>query len=65
MSEEHSQVVLLPEQLDRLAWLSRYLGKAIGISQDGNVLHINTGDAKFDIDATGNTIEPRNQEKLC
>lgn len=65
MIEEPSQVVILPAQFSRLASLSRQLNRALGISQDGSILHINTGDSKFDIDANGDTIEPRNQEKLC
>lgn len=66
MASELCQVVLLPEQLDRLASLARQTGKAVGVSQGkSSTLHINTGDAKFDIDARGNNIEPPNQESLC
>lgn len=65
MPSELSQVTILPAQFSRLAKLSQKLNCAIGISQKGSVLHVNTGDAKFDIDAQGETIEPLHQEKLC
>lgn len=63
-NHELGQVTLLPAQLSRLASLAQELGKAIGVSQDGSVLHVNTGDSKFDIDASGNTLHPPTQEKL-
>jgi hypothetical protein len=63
-NHELGQVTLLPAQLSRLASLAQELGKAIGVSQDGSVLHINTGESKFDIDARGNTLHPPTQEKL-
>lgn len=60
-----SQVVLLPTQLDRLATVAAQNGGAIGISQDGSTLHIDTGTVKFDMDAQGNFVTPTNQEPLC
>lgn len=59
------QVILLPLQLDRLASIAAQNGGAIGISQTGSLLHIDTGQVKFDMDAQGNFVMPTNQEPLC
>lgn len=63
MRSEHSQVVLLPEQIDRLASLNSK--GAVGIFQDGSTLYINTGVAKFVIDARGEDIDRPYEEPSC
>lgn len=60
-----SQLTLLPEQFRRLAEISAETGAAIGIAQTGSVIHVNTGREKFDINAHGETIVPKEQEQLC
>lgn len=60
-------MVLLPKQIDRLATIAELTGSAIGITQTGSVIRIDTGKTKFSIDADGFNVTPPNpdQEKLC
>lgn len=53
-----SQVTLLPEQTFRLADIAAQNRGAIGISQTGSVIHVNTGHVQFDIGPQGNYLTP-------
>lgn len=65
-NERLSQVTLLPEQTFRLADIAAQNRGAIGISQTGSVIHVNTGTVKFDIGPQGNYLTPDpNQGELC
>ncbi len=57
-------VTILPEQASRLAAVGLQTGAAIGVSQSGSTLTIDTGDEIFRINAQGTTIEPQ-EETLC
>lgn len=65
LHELPSQVTVLPAQFRRLAHLSELAGSAIGISQTGSVLHVNTGGRRFDVGPDGRIINNPSQERLC
>lgn len=50
------RVTILPDQGRRLGALSQVYRCAIGVSQTGSVLHIDTGGLKFDIGPDGKNI---------
>jgi len=54
-----SQLTILPAQGRRLAALGQVYNCAIGVSQTGSTLHINTGGHQFDIGPDGNNIHDR------
>jgi hypothetical protein len=55
-----SQVTLLPEQVYRLADIAAQNRGAIGLSQTGSVIHVDTGTVKFDVGPQGNYLTPSN-----
>lgn len=60
MADGNPRVVILPKQVMRLLEESYNTGAAIGITQDGNTLHLDTGRRKLHIDANGNEIPKEN-----
>jgi hypothetical protein len=61
---------MLPEQCRRLGDLADVTRGALGITQDGSVLHIQAAEFTLSIDARGKTIGTiqyihPNQEQLC
>lgn len=68
MKSELPQVTILPKQGRRLGELATLTRGALGIRQDGSVLHIQTAEFALSIDANGKTIgtiQYKNQERLC
>lgn len=59
-----SQVTLLPGQLRSLAYAAIFYKGALGISQEGSTLRVDTGHDVYRMDADGKTIYPQ-EEKLC
>lgn len=60
-----SQVTILPAQAARIVQETAKTGAAVGVSQSGSTLTLDTGRERFAINAGGGTIHPANQEKLC
>jgi hypothetical protein len=57
-------VVILPAQAEKIAKVAAVAGTAIGVSQHGSTLILDTGSLTMVIDAGGNDIPPPNQERL-
>jgi ApbE superfamily uncharacterized protein (UPF0280 family) len=57
-------IVILPEQAAKIAKVAAVTGTAIGVSQSGSTLILDTGRLTIVIDAGGNDIPPPNQERL-
>lgn len=60
-----AQITILPAQAARIAQETAKTGAAVGVSQSGSTLTIETGQRVFGIDADGSDIVPKGQEKLC
>ena len=57
-------VTILPAQAARIVQEVAKTGAAIGVSQSGNTLSLNTGKETFNIGPGGYDIPPPNQESL-
>jgi hypothetical protein len=58
-------VTILPAQASRIARETAETGAAVGVSQSGSLLTLDTGRATFVIDAGGHDIPNPSQEALC
>ena len=63
MSE--GRVTILPAQAYRISEEAAKTGAAVGVSQSGSTLTINTGRETFRIGAAGQDLPHPEQEKLC
>jgi predicted Rossmann fold nucleotide-binding protein DprA/Smf involved in DNA uptake len=60
-----SDIVIFPAQAARISQEAAVTGAAIGVSQDGNSLIIETGRKTIRIGAAGQDLPNPEQEKLC
>lgn len=58
-------VTILPAQAARIVQETAKTGAAVGVSQSGSTLKLETGRETFIINAGGFDIPLPNQEKLC
>lgn len=68
MSHPHPglpQLTIFPAQAARISQEAAKTGAAVGVSQQGSTLTINTGLQTFRIGAAGQDIVEPDQEKLC
>jgi len=60
-----SEITILPAQAARIAQETARTGSAVGVSQSGSILTINTARGTFQINAGGSDISGPGQESLC
>lgn len=60
-----STVVLFPAQAARVSQEAAESGAAVGVTNDGNTVILNTGRKIVRIGAAGQDLPEPNQEKLC
>lgn len=58
-------ITVLQAQALRLADIAAQTEGALGLSQTGSVIHVNTGEVTFDIGPNGHYLPPTEQERLC
>ena len=58
-------VTILPAQAARIAREAAVTGAAVGVSQSGSILTIDTGRKVIKINAGGFDLPEPNQEQLC
>jgi hypothetical protein len=61
---DSGQVTLLPAQLRHLAQIAVLSGSSVTLTQDGNILHVDTGHRVFDMNEYGRTITNPDQRTL-
>ena len=60
-----ARVTILPAQAARISRETAKTGSAIGVTQSGSLLKLDTGKATYVINAGGFDVPSPNQEQLC